>query len=194
MSKINIFLSSAMNGELDDERNSIIQLFSENEIIKNFYNLFAIEKSASTNRIEDAFLSEVSKADIVVCLFKKDLRIPVKKEYEKARKEGKKVFIYLYEDSSERNEDLNLFIKEEIYKYDPGFFDSTYRLLENLKKDINEDIISTYRSTIGSNGFDVFRQEVNTSFSYYRFFEPATIENNKAKFKDFDINQFILLV
>lgn len=193
MKKINIFLSSAMNGELDDERKSITQLFNSDAILKNFYNFFAIEKSASPYPIEKAYLDEVSRSDILVCLFKNSLRIPVKKEYEKARVEGKKVFSYIYQDASNRADELTDFIKTELFKYDPGFFDSTFCILESVKQDIHNDLVNTYQASIGNKQNDVLRLEMYRSKSLYRYFSDDEIENNKEKYQNLSADQFVIL-
>jgi tetratricopeptide (TPR) repeat protein len=193
MKRINIFLSSAMNGELDDERKSIYGLFDRDEAIKNFYELYIIEKKATPKKVEDAYLDEIGNSDIIIFILKMDLRSGVEKEYQKARQLGRKVFIYLYNDESLRTDKLQQFITDEVYRYNPGFWDSTYDLLEKIRTDIQSDIVETYKLSISNFEDSVLRVELDRANSYYRYYSIETIEENKIKYEKLSSDQFIVL-
>ncbi len=64
MRKLNVFLSSEMTGELDRERDGIRIFFMTDSILKEFFELYAIEEHASPQPIEKAYINEVKNSDL----------------------------------------------------------------------------------------------------------------------------------
>lgn len=174
MKRITVFLSSAMNGELDEERSNIRLLFKTDPSLQDFYDLYAIEDHGSPREIETAFTNEVQDSDVLLILLHKDLRSPVLKEYETARTNNRKVFAYIKATDSERAPELQDFIRNEIYKYNPGSFTSSHDLCNKIKADFRDDLIVTYQrnisDTIATDKVEFTRSTASSSQSIYRYF------------------------
>ncbi|MGD8306000.1 MAG: tetratricopeptide repeat protein [Ignavibacteria bacterium] len=172
MKKFNVFLSSAMNGELDQERILLRFGFQEDLILSEFYDLFAIEDHASSRTIQKAYVEEVINSDLIIFLFCKELRDAVLEEYNTALANDKKFIIYL-KNVDDVDSNLSDFIKKEIYKYNPGsFFDPT-NLFSKIKEDLKDDIARSYSKelkSIGNKEKDFIKLPASSPKSIYRYF------------------------
>ena len=120
MRKLNIFLSSAMTGELNRERDGVRILFQTEPILKHFFELYAIEEHASPQPIQDAYINEVKHADLFILLLDKELRDAVEKEFLEARKANLNIFVYIRNRKDKRDGKLAEFIGQEAYKFHCG--------------------------------------------------------------------------
>jgi len=198
MKKLQVFLSSAMNGELNIERELIKFLFNNDHILTEFYELFAIEDHSSPNKIEDAFCSEVANSDIVVFVFRAQLRDAVLKEYNTAREKNRLVFIYLA-NSDKKEEKLNDFISTEIFKYDPGFYSQPQELCNKIKNDLLRDLLNIYTKEIHllpeKENSIYTKKSTLTPQSIYRFFSIDRLLNISKELEcdNLSIDQLISL-
>jgi Flp pilus assembly protein TadD len=169
MRKLQVFLSSAMTGDLDKERELIRFLFKSDNTLKEFYDLYAIEEHSCPREIEVAFCSEVESSDILIFVFNNQLRDAVLKEYETARKSNKITFIYL-KHSENKEDGLRTFILGEIYKYNPGSYYDPQELCVKIKNDFIEDLRRNYINRIEING-----EKENNVFSSSRTLTPNSV-------------------
>ncbi|GAB6283539.1 MAG: hypothetical protein STSR0008_23140 [Ignavibacterium sp.] len=173
MKKLQAFLSSAMNGELNTERELIRYLFNNDPTLSEFYELFAIEDHASPNDIEKAYCEEVKNSELVIFIFNKQLRDAVLKEYKTARENRRLVFIYLKETDSRENK-LKEFISSEIYNFNPGRFIDPQSLCKKIKNDFLNDLLKIYTKEIKliseQENVEYTRRSSLTPYSTYRFF------------------------
>lgn len=79
MKRLSVFLSSAMTGELDSERDGVRILFDTDQVLKEFFELYVIEEHASPQPIERAFIKEVRQSELLILLLDKQLRDAVEK-------------------------------------------------------------------------------------------------------------------
>jgi tetratricopeptide (TPR) repeat protein len=191
---IPVFLSSAMNGELDIERNSIRTLFRENALAKDFYSLFAIEEHASPEMIQKAFTYEVLSSTILILILGDNFREAVIEEYQTARKSGKRVFVYI-KSSKNRSDALSEFISSEIYKYNPGAFHDAVDLCERIKRDLKADMIKAYNPQWAKDAAEIpyVRTQSSTPYSADRFYSYDTIKKiaEKKNIKPLSIDQLM---
>lgn len=187
-----------MNGELDEERSLIRLLFKTDLILSDFYELYAIEDHGSPRKIEKAYTAEVENSDVLLILFHIELRTPVFREYKTARGSGKKVFSYLMK-SSGRSDELDQFIQDEIYQYNPGIFTDPHVLCEKIKGDLKRDLIDTYQrdinATIVSGQEEFVRFTASSSHSLYRYFSIDELMrgHNVEALSKLSVNQLIAL-
>ncbi len=198
MKKLQVFLSSAMNGELNTERELIRYLFENDQVISEFYELFAIEEHASPLNIKSAYCDKVESSELVIFIFHKQIRDAVLEEYHTARKHKKRTFIYL-KDSKRRNKALSEFISQEIYKYNPVTFYDPQALNRQLRNDLLDDLLRIYTKEI-----NLLSQKENVEYSLkstlsphsvYRFFKiDELLELVKdEEIKDLSVDQLISL-
>jgi len=81
MKRLNVFLRSAMTGELDQERAALRILFHSDPTLASLVELYAIEDHAGPTSIERAYVDEVTYSDVLILLLNKELRPAVEKEY-----------------------------------------------------------------------------------------------------------------
>ncbi len=174
MNKINTFLSSAMTGELDKEREMVRYLFSKDSTLKEFYNLYAIEEHSSPRTIENAFISEVDDSDLVIFIFGNELRNAVLTEYETAIKAKKRVLCYINKYPKKQTKRLKDFIDDELYRYHPAHYIDGNDLCERIKNDLQDDLLRSYIKTIkhsvNPEESNYIKTTTSTADSFYRFF------------------------
>jgi superkiller protein 3 len=174
MKKIAVFLSSAMTGELDTEREVLQIFFNSDPTLKEFYTLYLIEKHASPRKIEKAYTQEVNDTDIYLLLLNIELRAAVQKEYLNAIARNKKIFCYIKADPSKRNKSLQEFIESEIYKYHPAHYLDTKDLCNRIKNDFQTDLIRSYNrtlsETIEQEKVEYIKSAASSAESIYRYF------------------------
>ncbi len=197
MKKFNVFLSSAMNGELDQERIVLRFGFDEDQILSEFYELYAIEDHASSRTIQKAYNEEVINSDLVIFLFCKELRDAVYEEYQTALTHNKKFIIYV---KNVENADKRLtdFITKEIYKYNPGSFYEPRNLFSKIKEDLKDDIARSYSKelkSLGSKEQEFIKLPSSSPKSIYRYFTiDELIQLSKQKdISELTIDQLIAL-
>ncbi len=199
MLKFNVFLSSAMTGELNSERDSVRVLFQTDSTIKEFFSLYVIEEHASPNTIEQAFTSKVSKSDILVILLDKQLREAVKTEFDVADKANLRVFTYIKDRTDSRDEDMSEFISQSAYKYHCGSFRGAVDLCEKIREDIISDLKDIYQQAIetesNADGYQVISSTNERNWSSSRFFDQQTISqvSENDSFKEMSTEQLIIL-
>ena len=174
MKKLQVFLSSAMNGELNIERELIRFLFHSDHTLTEFFDLFAIEEHASPSSIETAYCGEVKDSDIIIFLFNKELRSAVLKEYEVARENNKIIFIYIKKGNT-IDYQLQNFITSEVYHYNPSNYTEPNLLCDKLKNDLLNDLLKIYSKQIKllseQENVQYTRKSTLTPYSVYRFFK-----------------------
>ena len=148
MKLFNVFLSSAMTGELDAEREAIRVFFQADPILKEFFRLYAIEEHASPRPMERAYIDEVKNSDLLILLLDKQLRAPVKREFYAARDAGLKVFIYIRHRTDERDTDLATFIGQDAYAFHCSSFTQSPDLCPKIRGDLLADFTQNYSHAI----------------------------------------------
>jgi tetratricopeptide (TPR) repeat protein len=173
MRKLSVFLSSAMTGELNEERTSIKVLFRSNINLGRFFDLYVVEDHASPSEIEKAYVKEVLDSDVLILLLSTELRQPVVREFEAALQESLKVFCYIKKGVLPSDE-LSEFIKTKAYSVHCGLFFDAVELTEKVESDLLDDLIRSYTDSIDSRR-DPQRKDYSTGVSTapnseYRFF------------------------
>lgn len=199
MRKLNIFLSSAMTGELDSERDGVRILFQTDLILKEFFELYAIEGHASPQPIQDAYVNEVKNSDLVILLLDKQLRDAVEREFQEARKANLKIFVYIRKRTNKRDENLAKFIGQEAYQFHCGSFNGPVDLCSQIREDISSDLMRKYSETLSiekeNQGYVVIssrKEYFGSSLRYYDY-DLLTRISQSDNFKDMDIDQLIIL-
>lgn len=138
--KIKVFLSSAMNGDVHLYQRMAIKSFFER---MPFFELFAIEDSASTADIETRYLSMVSRADIVLLILQDEFRDAVFQEYTAAQNSNKRIFAYIKDIDSDPR--LKSFVNDDVRKkvVTKDFYSIT-DLIDSIEKDLIEDLLGKY--------------------------------------------------
>jgi tetratricopeptide (TPR) repeat protein len=189
MNKLSVFLSSSMTGELDQERLNIKTYFKLDNILKEFFELYAIDDHASPSKIEKTFTAEVAQSNILLLVLGKELRPPVYDEFNVALKHNVKIFCYIKR-GIDRAPNLDKFIKDEVYpNRHSGEYSTSEELGEKIKNDLSSDIIKSY--SFGNSQSTLFASPNNE----YRFFPiEVLIENSKREdIVNLDRDQIITL-
>jgi tetratricopeptide (TPR) repeat protein len=199
MRKLNVFLSSEMTGELDRERDGVRILFESDSILKEFFELYAIEEHASAQPIENAYINEVKKSDLHILLLDKQLRDAVEKEFHEARNNNLKIFVYIRNRTDKRDDKLAEFIGQEAYQFHCGSFYDSIDLCHKIRSDIFSDLMAKYSGTIAT---EKKKQEYITissrrdfsvnSLCFYDYGLLSRISQSED-FKDMDTDQLIVL-
>lgn len=173
MQKLKVFLSSAMTGELKEERTAIKVLFNANEKLATFFELYSIDDHASPNSIQKAYTNEVQGSKILICVLGETLRDAVVDEFITAQTKDLNIFCYIKE-SVPRSMELNKFIDKHAHQVHCGHFYDTSNLTNKIQNDLWEDIFDTYIRSMKSD--EEFKQQnilTGTSSSpnnEYRFY------------------------
>jgi tetratricopeptide (TPR) repeat protein len=199
MKKLNVFLSSAMTGELDCERTGLIVSFKTDSALQCFFDLYAIEQHASPRSIQDAYINEVRNSDIFILLLDKQLRSAVRAEFNEARNSNLKIFVYFRNRTDQRDSDLAEFIGQEACQYHYGSFYETIDLCEKVKNDILSDLLSNYyestRKLKGTQNYIAVSSTKVTRGISLRYFDFDDIKraSDSEFMKDMDSDQLIIL-
>lgn len=143
MKRLCVFLSSAMTGELDSERSGIRILFETDPVLKEFFELYAIEEHASPRPIERAFITEVRQSDLLILLLDQQLRDAVEKEFLEACNSNTRIFVYI-RNTGKRDDRLATFIGQQAYRFHCGSFNNSVDLCFKIRNDILSDLMSQY--------------------------------------------------
>jgi GTP 3',8-cyclase len=112
MRKIQVFLSSAMSGELKTERAVLKERFSIGRLLSSTFDLYLFEDNAAPNPAEAVYVQEVERSAIVIFLFSETLRKGVVEEFDAATR-GSAIFCYL-RSGAERTNELDRFISDRV--------------------------------------------------------------------------------
>lgn len=174
MLKINAFLTSAMTGELDEERRAIRILFNKSSELSKFYDLYAIEEHASPLGIEADFSDNVVHSQVLISVLKWKLRRPVEQEFNIAQENHLRIFCYVSNDDRQRDETMIKFIREKAHDVHCGSYTSSVDLVERIERDLLDDLIRYYAKGFRDRGADdKERYKISVSGgprSEYRFF------------------------
>ena len=199
MRKLNVFLSSNMTGELDRERDGIRIFFMTDSILKEFFELYAIEDHASPQPIEKAYINEVKNSDLYILLLDKQLRDAVEKEFHEARNNNLKIFVYIRNRTDKRDEELAEFIGQEAYQFHCGSFNDSIDLCHKIRNDIFSDLMVKYSETIAIEkkrqeyvAISSQREILGSSLRFYEYDLLSRISQTET-FKDMDTDQLITL-
>jgi tetratricopeptide (TPR) repeat protein len=199
MKLFNVFLSSAMTGELDRERDAIGVFFQADPVLKEFFRLYAIEEHASPRLMERAYIDEVKSSDILILLLDKQLRAPVRREFYAARDAGLKVFVYIRHRTDERDEDLATFIGQDAYAFHCGSFTQASDLYPKIKGDLLADLTQNYSYAIDEArrrteyiAIPLANERPRSSSRYYDQSLIGEVSRSE-QFRNMDTDQLIIL-
>lgn len=199
MRKLNIFLSSAMTGELDRERDGLRILFQTDSTLKEFFELYAVEGHASPYSIQKTYVDEVRKSNLLILLLDRQLRTAVENEFSEARIANLKIFIYIRNRTDKRDARLVEFIGQEAYQFHCGSFNDPIDLCSKVKNDILSDLIRQYSETIKDEKkkqdyvvFSPVREHSEGSLRHYDY-NFVTRISQSSNFKDMDTDQLVIL-
>lgn len=147
MKRLNVFLSSAMTGELALERSGLQLYFKTDPTLQQFADLYVIEEHASPHPIEKAYVEEVRDSQVLVLLLDKELRPAVQKEFHTAKENNVRPIVFIRERTDQRDAALANFISDEAYQFQCAPFTSVNDLCEKVKDAIINDLLNTYRRT-----------------------------------------------
>ncbi|XHC26765.1 MAG: tetratricopeptide repeat protein [Phycisphaerales bacterium] len=197
--KLQVFLSSAMTGELSAERIALRTLFAHANYLSELVDLFAIEDHASSREIEAAYLEEVAAADLVVVLLGTELRDAVVKEFDHAEKCGKRMLCYIAGNQQPTSE-LKAFISERAYSYHAARFSDHDDLVRRVRTDFVRVFVHGFRGTAQGMAKDdssesYLIKEVRTPYASSSYFAPADVHEilSKPEFADLSANQLVAL-
>lgn len=194
MSKLNVFLSSAMTGELDEERAVLKSVFPKSKL-NNFYKLYSIDEHASAKSIQQTYVEEVRESEILILILDKEIREAVYEEFNTAEKSSSKIFCYI-KNTEGRTQDLEEFISEKAYKYHCGNFYSSQDLSGKVENDLIDDLIKTYKKSFRYEGASDYSFGIITSTgprNEYRFnsLDDIVRTNKLEGIEDLDVDQLI---
>lgn len=199
MRKLNVFLSSAMTGELNRERDGLRILFQTDSTLKEFFELYTIEAHASPQSIQKAYIDEVKNSDLLILLLDKRLRDAVEKEFFEAREANLKIFVYIRNRTDKRDEKLANFIGQEAYQFHCGSFNGAIDLCSKIRSDILSDLMHKYSVTISVEketqdyiAVSSRKEYFGSSLRYYDYDLVSRISQSDT-FRDMDIDQLIVL-
>lgn len=197
--KIGTFLSSAMTGELDVERNGVATLFESEPYLRDLFELFSIEGHASTREIEQAYLEEVEAADVVIFLFGRELRSAVQKEFERAESTGRRILCYI-RNRSDATDELRAFIAQRAYNYHAAHFHDALDLVRRVRADFRRELVRVYKGpaqdiAVAGKGDAYAIRTLRAAFSSTAFFSPADVQEVLARpeYKSRDAAQLIAI-
>ncbi|MBK8552087.1 MAG: hypothetical protein IPL53_13915 [Ignavibacteria bacterium] len=142
--------------ELKNERENMKTLFNYDSVLKELTELYLIEDHCGPSQIQDEYLSEVRGSDVLIILFKKELREAVKKEFLEAKRNNKSVFCYV-KNNETQNENLEDFTKNEVF---PNSTCGKYNDSEDLVDKIQNDLITYFIKIIKSTEPSLIKQVI----------------------------------
>lgn len=197
--KLQVFLSSAMTGEMLAERTALRTLFAHAQYLNELAELYAIEDHASSRSIQTAFLEEVASSDLVVVLLGTELREAVVKEFDHAVKCGKHILCYIA-GSQQPTDELRAFISDRAYQYHAGTFGDASDLVRRIRADLIGEFIRGYRGTAQEIALEDSSQsylirEMRTPYASSTYFAPADVHELLAKpeYGQLSVDQLIAL-
>jgi tetratricopeptide (TPR) repeat protein len=187
-----------MTGELNSERDGVRILFGTDPVLKEFFELYAIEEHASPQPIEKAFVEEVRQSDLLILLLDQKLRDAVEQEFFEAHSSNTRIFVYIRK-TGKRDERLAEFIGQQAYRFHCGSFNDPIDLCSKIRKDILSDLRHQYfeATKIEKPGQDYVtvsstREDFGNSLRYYGHELLVRISESEP-FKDMDADQLVVL-
>jgi tetratricopeptide (TPR) repeat protein len=195
---LGVFLSSAMTGELDSERDGIRILFGTDPVLKEFFELYAIEEHASPQSIEKAFVEEVRQSDLLILLLDQQLRDAVEKEFLEACSSNTRIFVYI-RNTNKRDERLAAFIGQQAYRFHCGSFNDSIDLCSKIRNDILSDLTRQYfeAAKVEKPGQDYMA--VSSTIEYFgsslRYYDLDLLMqvSESEPFRDMNADQLVVL-
>jgi Flp pilus assembly protein TadD, contains TPR repeats len=198
MKRLSIFLSAAMTGELGSERDGVRILFGTDAVLKEFFELYAIEEHASPQPIEKAYIDEVRHADLLILLLDEQLRDAVEKEFLEACNLNLRIFVYI-RNTGKRDERLVEFIGQQAYRFHCGSFNDTMDLCSKIRNDILSDLTRKYSETINVEKLEQDYVAVSSTREYFgsslRYYDHNLLVriSESDTFRGIDADQLIVL-
>src|SRR5687767_9413028 len=136
VTKPKVFLSSALNGELQEERAALEARFGVDTKLGNIFSLWMFERiGAAPANAQDTYLRAVENSSIAIFLFSTELRDGVKDEFFAAERRAA-VLCYVRRDVT-RTAELDTFIREHVQPWHKfGTFSNPRELWELVEQDI----------------------------------------------------------
>jgi tetratricopeptide (TPR) repeat protein len=193
-----VFLSSAMTGELDGERNGVRILFGSDPVLKEFFELYAIEEHASPQTIEKAFVDEVRQSDLLVLLLDQQLRDAVEKEFLEACSSNTRILVYI-RNSGKRDGRLATFIGQQAYRFHCGSFNDPVDLCSKIRNDILSDLTRQYSEAAKIEKPSRDYVAVSSTKEYFgsslRYYDIDLLMqvSESAPFRDMNADQLVVL-
>jgi tetratricopeptide (TPR) repeat protein len=187
-----------MTGELDSERDGIRILFGTDAVLKEFFELYAIEEHASPQPIEKAYIDEVRHSDLLVLLLDEQLRDAVEKEFLEASESNLRIFVYI-RNTGKRDERLAEFIGQQAYRFHCGSFNDPMDLCSKIRNDILSDLTRKYSEAIRVEKLDQDYVAVSSTKEYFgsslRYYDHNLLMriSESDTFRDMDADQLIVL-
>lgn len=198
LKRLSVFLSSAMTGELDSERGGVRILFGTDPVLKEFFELYAIEEHASPQPIEKAFVEEVRQSDLLILLLDQQLRDAVEQEFLEAGNSNSRILVYIRK-TGKRDERLAQFIGQQAYRFHCGTFHDPMDLCVKVRNDILSDLTRQYseatRVEQSSQDYVVKSSTKEYFGSSLRYYDNDLLSqvSNSDPFKDMNPDQLIVL-
>lgn len=198
MKRLSVFLSSAMTGELNSERDGVRILFGTDQVLKEFFELYAIEEHASPQSIEKAFVEEVRQSDLLILLLDQQLRDAVEQEFHEADSSNTRIFVYI-RNAGKRDERLAQFIGQEAYRFHCGTFHDPMDLCLKIRSDILSDLTRQYfeatrveKSSQDYVAVSSTKEYFSSGLRYYDYDLLVQVSESDP-FKDINIDQLVVL-
>ena len=187
-----------MTGELDSERDGVRILFGTDPVLKEFFELYAIEEHASPQTIEKAFVEEVRQSDLLILLLDQQLRDAVEKEFFEASSSNTRIFVYI-RNTGKRDEKLAEFIGQQAYRFHCGSFYDPIDLCSKIRNDILSDLTRKYSEATNVEKLGQDYVAVSSTREYFgsslRYYEHDLLiqVSESDPFKDMDADQLVVL-
>ena len=198
MKRLSVFLSSTMTGELDSERDGVRILFRTDQVLKEFFELYAIEEHASPQPIEKAFVEEVRQSDLLILLLDQQLRDAVEQEFLEADNSNTRIFVYI-RNTGKRDERLAQFIGQQAYRFHCGTFHDPMDLCLKIRNDIISDLTRQYfeatrveKSSQDYVAVSSTKEYFGSSLRYYDYDLLVQVSESDP-FKDMNADQLVVL-
>jgi Domain of unknown function (DUF4062)/Pentapeptide repeats (8 copies)/NACHT domain len=137
-SRLKIFLSSTME-ELRDARDIVHRDLDAKGVSAWVYEY---DGSASPDTVVTTSLRQVDEADVYVGLFGKLYGKVTIEEYRRAKETAKPCFVYIRDKDRKRDDNLETFLREEIYDPQKGVTYKFFERVSELSELIAEDILA----------------------------------------------------
>lgn len=187
-----------MTGELNSERDGIRILFGTDPVLKEFFEIYAIEEHASPQPIQKAYTEEVRHSDLLILLLDEQLRDAVEKEFLEARNSNLRIFVYI-RSTGKRDERLAGFIGQQAYRFHCGSFNDPIDLCSKIRNDVLSDLTRKYSQTIRVEKLDQDYVAVSSTREYFgsslRYYDHDLLIriSESETFRDMDADQLVIL-
>ena len=140
-SRIKVFVSSSMaKGEPLEQRAALMAFFDR---MLPLYEAYFFESDASPQPAEEAYLSKVEDSDIVILVLQGSVREGVKKEYDAAKRKGKRILAFICTRQPRRRA-FKEFVCEVRTSVKTVDFDDTRDLIDKIERSLLLDLAEQY--------------------------------------------------